>query len=130
MTRITRAFLLAPWAVVPVIFATILLLTRQEPVVGVLDAVFITLIFSILAVPLAYAEVLFFGTPYYSFLKKRNRLTLRYILPMAALLGAATGALFTSSHDTPLQQYVEAAYFAFCGVSVACVIWYLGLREA
>lgn len=74
--------------------------------------------------------MLFLGIPYYGFLKKHNRLTLPYILPMAALLGAATGALLGSPSDTWLQQCVEAAYYAFCGVSVACVIWYLGLREA
>ena len=137
MKRITKAFLISPFSVMPVIFLGMLV---TEPgffghaskfSFSLLETFKMTVLSSLLALPVAYLCVGIFGVPYYLYLESNDKLSLKALLSSAFIAGTCVWLLVMHA-PAPHPQFdirdaVETLFAGLGGMAVAYTIWHEGI---
>lgn len=139
MPRLIAGFLLGPLVLVLLIFCLSYLFANYDSSSHHISLA-VAKITAIYAGVVAYAGVVLFGIPCYLYLKKTNRLTLKYFLFTACTAGAITGLIPTTyTYFNVLPEFRGQMIYALLSVSAICAlsaltvaltIWYIGIRPS
>jgi len=130
MSRLLKAALLVPIMVAAFVTIALSIFASDEFLERGQEGKDMLLLIAVSSLIMVQVLILVFGTPYYFWLKKHNKVTRNRIQVGGFGFGACAGlAMVILSHNDDMAiQLGQIAFYAFSGFIIAHLLWRIGLK--